>query len=209
VYGVSTNSIGVSGVSTSNYGVYGVSTSSIGVYGVSTNGIGGSIGIEGTATGSNSNPTLRVQRTQTLPNGQSYNLSGDLIKIIDNPTNSGSGTVTGNFVNCIKGASASVLSISSVGHIVTTALAANNTPTIDANGTLTTGSTDTAGSATIAALQTTTVITFGTAYAVTPKCVQITATSVTGGSPYISALGTTSFTLVGVAGEKYYYLVVG
>lgn len=98
VLGVSSTASGVNGQSTSSYGVYGLSTSGYGVYGrtVSNNGIRAEQ--NGTLTASTANHTAVIQRILDLG---VYNATGNLIHIVDNPTNGGtvggaliSGTIT-------------------------------------------------------------------------------------------------------------------
>jgi len=105
VAGISTNGTGVYGSSANNYGVYGNSANFTGVYGSSANftgvsgnstnyygvsgnsvnSYGGVFSIYGSLSQNNSSNTVLIRR---YPSG-SYNVTGNVLQITDNPTNTG------------------------------------------------------------------------------------------------------------------------
>jgi len=94
LHGVNSTEVGVYGVSTSGYAVYGNCSSGSAIRGNTIDGISGYFLQSGLPTGNISSSILSVIRQHTT--GTSYNITGNIINIIDNPVTSG--TISGSLL---------------------------------------------------------------------------------------------------------------
>lgn len=105
VYGISNSGIGTTGISSSGYGMFASSSSGMGIYASSTQGIGGYLIQSGLPTANVINPVVNIIRQHTT--GTSYNITGDIISITDNPLTSG--TISGKVLTATIGTTERVI----------------------------------------------------------------------------------------------------